>query len=455
MKKLSVYLLLLALPLLTLSCVTDKEDYSHEGMRKVEFTENPKETTNPERGMYMGIVYPIDPTPSAVGFSTNRKYGITVWLLEVSLKDYRDTDELPKDFLDGIQSILDKMRDGGVKCVIRFAYTFFEEDEEPWDAPIARVLGHIRQVKPLLQDNADVIMALQAGFVGLYGEWYYTTNLGSDGAINLEARNSIITALLDAVPARRQVQLRTPSFKTRFLGTGMQDSITAAEAYGSNPKARLGFHNDCFLADGTDVGTFSNASEKKLMINDSRYTFMGGETCKKSNHNKCDNSLVEMEKQHFSYLNCLFEENVIKRWREEGCYDEISRRLGYRFVLENAWVDKKVEAGKDFNIEVNFRNDGFASPQNPRNLEIVFEDAAGGKTAGAIDDDPRFWEGGEKHTIEIKVKAPAAGEYKVYLNLPDPEESLKDNPLYSIAFSNKDVWDKTTGFNKLFTLNVE
>jgi hypothetical protein len=33
--------------------------------------------------------------------------------------------------------------------------------------------------------------------------------------------------------------------------------------------------------------------------------------------------------------------------------------------------------------------------------------------------------------------------------LPDPEESLYSNPAYSVRLANKDVWEKTTGYNKL------
>ena len=35
-----------------------------------------------------------------------------------------------------------------------------------------------KQLKPVLQKNEDVIFVLQAGFVGAWGEWYYTTHFG-------------------------------------------------------------------------------------------------------------------------------------------------------------------------------------------------------------------------------------------------------------------------------------
>ena len=46
------------------------------------------------------------------------------------------------------------------------------------DAPKNIVLNHIAQLKPLLQDNADVIACMQMGFIGTWGENYYSDYFG-------------------------------------------------------------------------------------------------------------------------------------------------------------------------------------------------------------------------------------------------------------------------------------
>ena len=63
-------------------------------------------------------------------------------------------------------------------------------------------------------------MALQAGFIGTWGEWYFSNNYAtqSGGSYSPTAaqqanRMKIIAALLDALPANRMLQLRTPNFK--------------------------------------------------------------------------------------------------------------------------------------------------------------------------------------------------------------------------------------------------
>ena len=47
-----------------------------------------------------------------------------------------------------------------------------------------------------------------------------------------------------------------------------------------------------------------------------------------------------------------------------------------------------------------------------------------------------------------------SGEYTLYLNLPDPSEKLRDNPLFSIRLANNDTWEEKTGFNKLQTITL-
>ncbi len=69
----------------------------------------------------------------------------------------------------------------------------------------------------MLQSNSDVVVALQAGFIGTWGEWYYSKNY-ADGqnkptAAQQTNRMKIIEALLDALPANRMLQLRYPNLK--------------------------------------------------------------------------------------------------------------------------------------------------------------------------------------------------------------------------------------------------
>ncbi|MEX0679841.1 MAG: hypothetical protein WD097_00525, partial [Balneolales bacterium] len=39
--------------------------------------------------------------------------------------------------------------------------------------------------------------------------------------------------------------------------------------------------------------------------------------------------------------------------------------------------------------------------------------------------------------------------YEVLLNLPDPTETLRDRPAFSIRLANAGTWEEATGFNRL------
>ena len=59
---------------------------------------------------------------------------------------------------------------------------------------------------------------------------------------------AMMAKLLDALPASRTVQLRTPAFKQHFYGTA---PLTATEAFTNTGKARVGQHNDCLQSPHT------------------------------------------------------------------------------------------------------------------------------------------------------------------------------------------------------------
>ena len=233
---------------------------------KVGFTESDGHVTNPERGFY----YPADIRKashaiSAESVKAQRLQGRTLFYLGFILSDFIDKD-ISQEHLDMIQSCFDALREGGAKCVLRFSYSD-NEKETPWDADVDVVMRHVQQLRPLLQKNADVIMVMQAGFVGVWGEWYYTSHFNSSPSTPEEwaPRKNLVEALLEALPDNRQIQLRIPRYKMAMYNRELADTLTAATAYQPTTLARLGGHNDCFGADANDRGTFGKTVERELL----------------------------------------------------------------------------------------------------------------------------------------------------------------------------------------------
>lgn len=416
---------------------------------KVSFTESFAHVINPERGFY----YPADIRKVSQAFDAEtvkaqRVQGRTLFYLGFILSDFIDKD-ISQGHLDMIQACFDALREGGSKCILRFSYSD-SENETPWDAEVDVVMRHIQQLKPLLQKNADVIMVMQAGFVGVWGEWYYTSYFNSNPKTEEDwaARKSVVEALLDALPESRQIQLRIPNYKMAMYGKTLSDTLTAATAHQPNALGRLGGHNDCFGADANDRGTFAKSSDREYWKAESRYTFMGGETCEMSAYCLCGASLQNMKDYHWTYINTIFHGGVITRWKETGCYDQMVDRLGYRLTLQDLFHTSNPKAGQQMDITLRLANRGFAAPMNPRNAFLVFVDNQGNVTKTPLGSDPRTWYSGW-HVIPTQMTLPA-DHGTIYLELSDP--MLPDRPEYSIALANEDVFDATTGWNKLFDL---
>ncbi|CAF1108593.1 unnamed protein product [Brachionus calyciflorus] len=75
------------------------------------------------------------------------------------------------------------------------------------------------------------------------------------------------------------LQIRTPFYKRNLFSN--PNAITSSEAYiTSNPRSRVGHHNDCFLASSDDYGTYEDISvEYPFLSSETLYLPMGGETC--------------------------------------------------------------------------------------------------------------------------------------------------------------------------------
>lgn len=436
-----------------------------DGLRRVAYVSSDEAFPNPERGFY----YPYDfrfaggGTPEPLSPETlrgQRRLNRSLVLLEYFLRDFIDR-PLSEECLELVERNFEALREGGCKAIVRFAYSDSER-EKPWDAAEPVVLGHIAQLRPLLQRYGAVICVLQAGFVGVWGEWYYTDHFGFEPVTETDyaSRRRVLDALLDALPADRMVAVRTPVAKMRCCGLSPADTVSVRTAWDGSARSRVAAHNDCFLASRDDMGTFVGEADREFWRTESRYVSMGGETCSVSEYCDCTDGVADMEEYHWSYLNSAYHPGVIARWRQEGCLGEIERRLGYRFVLETGRFTRRPVAGGEFVVGLELRNEGFASPFNLRPAKLVLTDASGRKRqVFDMPWDPRRWFAGKTHTLTAGFAVPpqfVAGDVcTLWLWLPDADERLAESPCFSIRLANEGIWDAASGYNRLLDFELE
>ncbi|MBL7810514.1 MAG: DUF4832 domain-containing protein [Saprospiraceae bacterium] len=453
----------------------------------ITYTASQVDFPNPERGFMQftetssGNYVPLDPVDLASWRTLHQPWGAdyafhaTLGYRGFYLEDFVNG-SISTAYLNAMQTDFNLARQAGVKLVVRFAYT--HSDVPPFgDAPKHIVLQHIEQLKPVLQANADVIAVLNMGFIGAWGEGYYTDHFGL-GALSQQNwidRIEVLQALLYALPPDRSVTVRVPQTKQKAVyGAGAPPTVaplTAQEAWKNTFKARIGFANDCFLSDATDSGTYINYDVnapagcdtcvfKPYWAEDSQFVPVGGETCIDWNpYSDCVGqpggyAQHELARMHFSYLNAGWNNAVNNDWVSGGCSNEIIQRLGYRFELIQGEYTKEAQAGQPVSIKIQLKNVGFAAPFNPRKVRLLLRNLAT-QAIWVVDlnDNPRSWlPGPDSHLLVHQFCLPMdipAGEYETLLHLADPYPSISNRPEYAIRLANEGVWEASTGYNRL------
>jgi len=423
--------------------------------------------TNPERGWYdqfsshsggssLGTVYK---SLKASELRSNREDdGITLILRLFYLHEFLEQTSVSEAYLEKMQADFDSVRSAGIKCIVRFAYSA-SQSAAVWDATPDKVFSHITSLRDVLSNNSDVIAAVQAGFIGAWGEWYYSKNFAGNGyvpdATDQQNRITLFESLLNILPENIVVEGRTPAIMKNVAKT--VDPIGAEEAYDGSFKSRIGHHNDCFVASSTDYGTYTKLESDLAYLHETtKYTITGGETCDASNtYSDCPNSVSRLALLHWTYMNRQYNQKVYDKWKAQSCYQEIDIALGYRLRLVKATIPNAVNPGSLMNLSFHFSNDGYAAPTQLKPIQVVLTHTITGIRTflnySGTNDDIRFWLPGEilsEGSVMIPGDLPD-GNYGLGIRIPDKSGLLAESPAYSIQLANAGIWDNGSGTNSL------
>lgn len=437
-----------------------------------DYVESKDIITNPERGIQKysksdeGSLQPSTLNDWRMG-----KDKITVIYRCFLLKEFLNS-KISEEYLDKIRKDFKIIRDARMKSLVRFAYNYDEKSAEPKQPSKSQILKHITQIEPILKANKDVIFTHQAGFIGAFGEWYYTDagskypensskEFGTKNNITdtqWQNRKEVLDAIISATPSQTPIQVRYPRIKWKLYDLELLNGITA---YKNTARARIGFYNDAFLNEDGDMGTYSDVennenpigtTDYEYLSNETLYTPMTGETNgvnkKDRRRTKGKNAVFEMNLTNWTTINGFYHPKVIKKWKKSGHYKVILRKLGYRFVLDHS--NFEVVDGT-LNVEIHLRNVGFARLIKGREAFLIFQHKKNKNVQPfLLNEDPRTWAGSFNISARINLKLLQKGKYDCFLNLPDPDPELAKIPEFSIRIANKGTWIKSLGFNNLF-----
>lgn len=391
---------------------------------------------------------------------------VSLILVLYYLDEFNNTDTLPEAVLTAFDDDMQTLRNHGMKAIVRIAYAEegygndkTEVKRSAHDAPLEIIEKHLDQYKSHWAANADVIYCFQAGFVGQYGEWYYTDNFGNHVPTMTADCKALLDTALKAIPQDRTLLLRRPMFKQEYLD-GV--ALTPEEAYTGTPKARLGHFNDAFLYGPDNMGTYSTNeakrnAQKALIAQETLYVPLGGETdITKDSLAQIwatqEATVAEMSTMHWTFIKNSYSETVTNMWRANGTFDTLNVHMGYRFQLVNGTYSEAVTAGNNLSVNMNIKNVGYAPLYNERPAYIVLKNDDHSYQL-PLSSDPRRWKpNGVVSTVNESLTIPDTaynGTYDLYLWLPDAYESLQNDARYAVRFANNGVWEESPGMNAL------
>ncbi|KAK7489232.1 hypothetical protein BaRGS_00019484, partial [Batillaria attramentaria] len=417
------------------SCVDPHS--SHNGYSVKTYHESSEHVENPHRGFVHqeGTDFSHHRPLTKSTLDRHRQQDGTSMVWRTFTMDTFVKSAISNDFLNKIRHDLDVVESASFTAVLRFCYTFSFHDPPYGDASKNIVLQHIQQLKPIFHQYERVITSVEAGFIGTWGEWYYTDHFGMpewhtaghDPVTGympqaLNDRKQVLLALLHATPKSIQVQVRYPAQKMHMMGSN---------------------HNDCFLSSDNDVGTYRDkAVEYPYLEKDTRYTIMGGETCKLTNNHRheCPTALKEMAMFHWTFLNKGYLNDMYDVWRGRAV---MTRSTGGLAILPNT-----VRINDNLCFHLEFTNTGFAAPVKVFNLFFILQSSSGGhyyaaKIPGV---EVRDWQPGATRTVSTAVHVGQSipqGQYKVLVALSD--RLLGDRADYNVLLANSGVPALHTG----------
>jgi hypothetical protein len=376
----------------------------------------------------------------------------------------RDTSQpLTSDAIAYIRAKLQEVRNGNGVTLVRFNYDgagfSWVDVEHPQDGymdrPVADIepdkatlLGHIAQLKPILHEYEDVIMAIDGGMFGPWGEMHSTT-FGTSP----EAYAWLLNAWLDAVPRSRSIIVQGGAFLSWYNATygthytfADMDQIPAPRR--GTPEARFGFFNDSYaygedegdnypndwgsLSEGAgwpgdplgDADTYDRGRVMTWIRHQD--SFYGGEAQgDETRWNSYPFVAWEASYAQTVYLNADYERSVHDRWgdfryteenvtqRMTNAYEEPYRteyaifdpvydsrtgaeywrdRLGYRLVLREANASAWAAQHGTLEFDGRIQNVGFGNIVNQKRVSVILKPAAGGASYTALTDvDARDW----------------------------------------------------------------
>ena len=374
---------------------------------------------------------------------------------------------LSPDMLDKIDAGIAAFAGTGIRLVVRFTYNFGPIGPGAMDAPIDLIATHIDQLAPILLRHKDLIFALEAGFIGTWGEWHDSTN-GNDTA---DAQKIVLDKELSYFRGLFPILVRYPGDLIQYTGSSL-------------PVAGLGLHDDFYASNAVDGATWNTCDKgagyclsgftsdelKAFAAQVSTATMFAGEFgALDTNLQNC----TALDEYSFTYhpqsISIFpFPQNIGTFLQNEGCATSFYNRVGTRIELQSVNVIGDATPGGRLYAAATMVNAGYGRVIRRRPVTLIL--AQNGEVVGKIklrtaDVDLRTLASSANpvpSTFQFEFTLPETllpGPMSIGLVIHDPAPSLESQPAYTLPLNSLDengkpIFDPATGFNRIATFNI-
>ena len=424
-----------------------------------------------------------------------------------------EDDVLSQAALDYLEQYFNAARTHKVGLIVRFGYLW------PWDeiplyigvepANFNLILHHIEQISELLNKYSDVILAIESGMLGQWGEQHSTQyalgwcgicsncavhnyyNCSDRLAGDQRARQNFFAVIQKWLDCTRDVlpdvtiSVRRPAIFVSWYNQRYGTNYTANNIHNIPPSTpgtdeyRIGVWNDSYLANDTDSGTYSardtsyyanmRAESLAWLERQARHTYFGGEygwTIFEEPYHKIAYMEIEAKLTHTTYLRGpVWMGGLLEYWMNNtyrgsdpvyyGKTSElqfIENRMGYRFVMRKSELSLTVNAGGDLILGGEIENVGFAPMLFTASASVL------------LVNDETLWEFPvDLNLNSVELNIAVSREYNITINLPVEMESgtyevylkfTSDKNGEPIALANINMYNSTLKANKIGYVTV-
>ena len=280
-----------------------------------------------------------------------------------------DDYDIPDTTLSALDNYFTNAKINNASLVIRFAYDGFEgiPDKEP---SISKMKDHIKSLAKVINNYKGIIIAVECGLVGPWGEMHTST------IDTQETYNELLKAWLDNVEDL-PILARKPVHIYKYLGYTLDN----LDEFKNENNIRLGMYDDGYYGDNLDTGTYINleAREKETKFINKLNNLTGGECIgEPTKWFSYEEIIKEMKLINLTYLNYEWNDSIVASWKNktyenQSFYNYMANHMGFRLYVDRFDYSLNNNMVK---VDIDLANMGFSHITRNLKAKLSFDNVS-------------------------------------------------------------------------------